>query len=66
MNRQLVCEFTEDVLAVQEGQDLYIEINGNKVAKSTEYGWEAIAPGWKVEDDYLGAITITSNGVSVH
>jgi hypothetical protein len=53
-------------MRVQEGQDLYIEINGNKVAKSTEYGWEAIAPGWKVEDDYLGAITITSNGVSVH
>ena len=42
--RQVVCEFTEDVLAVQEGQDLYIEINGNKVAKSTEYGWEPLPP----------------------
>jgi len=32
MNRQLVCEFTEDVLAVQEGQDLYIEIGGASAA----------------------------------
>jgi hypothetical protein len=58
---------------VSDGNDIFVVVDGVKVAKRGHPGtvqantWISIEPGWRVFDhDYPAAISVEHNGVRVH
>ena len=71
--RKVVGEWAEGIVAVKEGDNLFIEVDGVAIAERghphtpQEGTWVSIVPGWEVvEGPDLMSITIWHNGEEVH
>ena len=72
-DRNVVGEWTEGVVEVREGDNLFVEVDGVKIARRglphtpQEGTWVSIVTGWEVVDGpEFGSIIIRHDGVDVH
>jgi hypothetical protein len=69
----VVGEWAEGIVAVKQGGNLFVEVDGVAIAERGHPGtpqegtWVSIEPGWEVVDDPdLLSITIRHNGAQIH